>query len=151
LHLSAFSIQQGKENHLGAVFSLISELALFEKAPQEVINSLPQFKADFKNKYFDFFVVFNSNKIIIGFALFYFRYSTWKGKCLYLEDFYMQPSYRSQGIGVHLFDAVKEYGLKNQCKLVTWQVLDWNVRAINFYEKNGAVIDKTWYNGKLAL
>ena len=84
-------------------------------------------------------------------AFFYAAYSTWKGKMLYLEDFLITEEYRRQGIGQLLFDAFIEEGKKRGVFLLKWQVLDWNEPALKFYEKNKALIEKNWWNGKLVL
>ena len=78
-------------------------------------------------------------------------YSTWKGKMLYLEDFVVAQSHRRRGIGQLLFDAYKAEAIEKKAKLIKWQVLDWNEPAIAFYEKNGATIEKGWYNVKTFL
>ncbi len=147
---SSFKIMDGEIYHLASVHALITELAIFEKEPEAVTNSLSQLEADFSKQLFNFKVVEIAQEIV-GFALYYYRYSTWKGKCLYLEDFYIQDQYRSNGIGSQLFEEVINFAKQQDCKLVTWQVLDWNTEAIKFYERKGAAIDKTWYNGKVAL
>ena len=146
----SYQIMHGEIHHLGQVMNLINELALFEKEPASVINTTSQLEKDFKTKLFNFFVVELENTVI-GFALCYYRYSTWKGKCLFLEDFYIQEKYRSQGIGAQLFDAVINNGKQEKCTLLNWQVLDWNKRAIDFYKLKGADISEIWYNGTLKL
>jgi len=82
-------------------------------------------------------------------ALYYMTYSTWKGRMLYLEDFVVQEAFRKAGIGQQLFDGFLQEANNKGCKLVKWQVLDWNVPAIKFYEKNKAIIEKEWWNGKI--
>ena len=86
---------------------------------------------------------------IVGITVFYMTFSTWRGKCLYLEDFYVQPSYRKYGIGQKLFDAYLDEAKKRGALQTKWQVLDWNEPALNFYKKNNAVIEKEWWNGKI--
>jgi GNAT superfamily N-acetyltransferase len=78
-------------------------------------------------------------------------YSTWKGKMLYLEDLVVQEAYRGKGIGRRLFEAVLEEGRRRRCRLVKWQVLDWNEPAIAFYRTFGAVLETEWWNGKIIL
>ena len=142
----SFQILPGEEHHLVDVLALIRELAVFEKEPAAVTNTLEDLKINWNNKHYDFIVVSQNDKII-GFALFYYRYSTWKGLCLYLEDFYIQPKFRSLGIGNDVFDEVVNIAKLKKCKLLNWQVLDWNTEAIKFYERKGASISKIWYNG----
>lgn len=146
----SYQILAGDVSHLDQVMSLIQELADFEKEPLAVTNNANQLKEDWLNKRFELLVVVMDDKVI-GFALCYYRYSTWKGLCLYLEDFYVQAAYRSLGIGSKLFEEVIELARKNGCKLLNWQVLDWNTRAIAFYEAKNAEISKIWYNGTLEI
>jgi GNAT superfamily N-acetyltransferase len=146
----SYQILEGDLNHLDQVMSLIQELADFEKEPLAVTNNASQLKEDWLNDRFAFLVVEHGEKVI-GFALCYYRYSTWKGLCLFLEDLYIQSAYRSKGIGGKLFDELVELARRNQCKLLNWQVLDWNTRAIDFYENKHAEISKIWYNGTLVI
>ncbi len=131
---------------------LVNELALFEKAPEEVINTAEQMKIDGFGKYPLFkCIVAESDSKILGFALYYYRYSTWKGKCLYLEDFFVKEDYRNFGIGKELFETIVKTAKHDNCKRINWQVLDWNETAIKFYEKYNAGFDKEWWNGFLEL
>ena len=100
------------------------------------------------NKIFDFFVA-QENDVIIGMALYYFKYSTWKGKCLFLEDIIVTESQRGKGIGKLLFDKIIEVSKETNVRRMEWQVLDWNTPAINFYKKYAATLDGEWINGKL--
>lgn len=147
---SSFKIVSGEEHHLPDVLSLIQELASFEKEPDAVTNTLVELKKSWKEKHFDFIVVYDKENMV-GFALFYFRYSTWKGLCLYLEDFYIQPAHRRLGIGNNVFDKLVSIAKANGCKLLNWQVLDWNKEAIKFYSRKGAAISTIWYNGTLEI
>jgi GNAT superfamily N-acetyltransferase len=83
--------------------------------------------------------------------LYYVSYSTWKGKCIYLEDLYVQEKYRGSGYGLQLFNAVKEVARLGGYKRLDWQVLDWNEPAIEFYKRQGALLDPEWVNGRLYL
>lgn len=134
------------------MMSLIKELALFEKAPNEVINTeermlhegfgeIPLFKA----------FVAEHNHSVIGLSIFYYRYSTWKGKCLYLEDLIVTEARRGEGIGKQLFEKTKEFALKDGCTKMNWQVLDWNTPAIEFYKKYGSVFEDEWLNTSIEL
>lgn len=134
----------------GAIYGLISELALYEKAPDEVTNTTEKLKVDlFVDKVCEALVVENELLKIVGFALYYQSYSTWKGRCLYLEDFYIQPEFRRGGIGSRLFSEVVETAKRWGVKRMDWQVLDWNEPAIEFYKKHQAVLDPEWVNGRL--
>lgn len=133
-----------------AIHGLISELALYEKAPNEVSNTVEKLKVDlFVDAVCEALVVENDAQEVVGFALYYQSYSTWKGRCLYLEDFYIQPEFRRGGIGSRLFHEVVETAKKWGVKRMDWQVLDWNEPAIEFYKKQQAVLDPEWVNGRL--
>ncbi len=132
---------------LPAVLSLINELALYEKAPDEVEMTLDQLQKDFETGCFDDLVVLE-NEQVLGFALYYFGYSTWKGKTLYLEDFVVSEEKRGRGIGKLLFEAIIQEAKQTSCKRMDWQVLDWNEPAINFYKKYDAKLEAGWLNGR---
>lgn len=84
-----------------------------------------------------------------GFALYYIRYSTWKGQCLYLEDFLVTEKLRGKGAGKLLFERIIEEAKEKGFKRMVWQVLEWNEPAINFYKKYNATLDPEWVNGIL--
>lgn len=142
-------IRQAQPGDEAAIHGLICELALYEKAPDEVINTVDQLRTDlFEDKVCEAMVVENEAQEIVGFALFYLSYSTWKGRCLYLEDFYIQPEFRRGGTGSELFLKVVETAKKWGVKRMDWQVLDWNEPAIAFYRKHEAILDGEWINGR---
>ncbi|MBS1500682.1 MAG: GNAT family N-acetyltransferase [Bacteroidetes bacterium] len=133
------------------LMELVHELALFERAPEEVTVTLEEFEeAGFGSKPVWKAFVVEAEGTIVGFALYYVRYSTWKGPRLYLEDLIVTESWRGKGIGKLLFDRtvleVKEMGFNG----MTWQVLDWNEPAIKFYKKYEADISGGWLNGSLS-
>ena len=132
------------------MLELINELALYEKAPEEVTVTLDEFKdAGFgNNKVWKAFVAEIDEKIE-GFALYYTRYSTWKGCRLYLEDFIVTEKMRGQGIGKLLFEEILKEAKNNNYSGVVWQILDWNQPAINFYNKYNAHIEDGWLNASL--
>ncbi len=133
-----------------AIFSLIQELASYERAPEQVINTPEQLQIDlFEDKICTAIVATNSSDEVIGFALYYISYSTWKGRCLYLEDFYVQEAERKQGHGQALFDEIVQIAKQMGVKRMDWQVLDWNHTALNFYRRNHATLDPEWINGRL--
>jgi GNAT superfamily N-acetyltransferase len=132
-----------------AIMSLIHELAAYEKAPEQVVNTpLALRKHLFEEKICSALIVEQESEVV-GFALYFTNYSTWKGKCLYLEDFYILPEYRRSGIGSVLFDRVVEIAKKSGVKRMDWQVLEWNEPALSFYKKKNAVLDPEWINGRL--
>ncbi|HIP36898.1 MAG TPA: GNAT family N-acetyltransferase [Crocinitomix sp.] len=143
-------IRTAKPQDMQAVNDLIHELAVYEKAADQHINTAEQLIEDGfgKHKVFDC-IVAELNKKVIGFALFYTSYSTWKGKCLYLEDFLVTEKLRGQGIGKLLFDEVYRIAKKRKVGRFEWQVLNWNTPAINFYKKYNAILDDEWLNGKI--
>ena len=132
-----------------AIFQLICDLAEYEKAPNEVTNTAKALRSHlFDEKICEAIVIEHENRIV-GFALYYTSYSTWKGKCLYLEDFYVLPEMRGSGFGSKLFDEVVSIAKNKGVKRMDWQVLDWNQSAIDFYKKKEAILDPEWVNGRL--
>jgi GNAT superfamily N-acetyltransferase len=144
-----FTVRKGKKEDLPAIFDLIKELALFEKAPEEVTNTLEMMEKDGfgPDPVFSFFVVEKEeDKSVIGTAIYYYRYSTWKGKRLYLEDYIITENERGKGAGKLLFERVLAQSLEDGCTGMMWQVLDWNEPAIQFYKKYGASLEEEWLN-----
>jgi GNAT superfamily N-acetyltransferase len=146
-----FIIRKGTRDDLPSVLRLIRELALFEKAPEEVTNSLEAMERDGfgQNPVFGFHVA-EENNVIVGMALYFVKYSTWKGKGLYLDDLIVTESCRGRGIGRALFDAFMMEAKMIKANQVHWQVLDWNEPAIEFYRKMNASIDATWLDCKMS-
>lgn len=140
-------IRKGTEADLPQVYALIKELAIYEKAPDEVTNTLADMYEDGfgPNAVFEFLVA-ESDASIIGLCLYYTAYSTWKGKMLYLEDLVVTEAYRRYGVGKKLFDAFAKRALELNAKRVKWQVLEWNEPAITFYRKLSANLDPEWIN-----
>lgn len=131
------------------IMDLIHELAAYERAPEQVVNSADELSVHlFEEKICDALVALHEEEIV-GFALYFTNYSTWKGKCLYLEDFYVKPEFRGFGIGAELFDRVVEIAKARGVKRMDWQVLEWNKPALAFYTKKSAVLDPEWINGRL--
>ncbi len=132
------------------MMELVHELALFEKAPDEVTVSLEEFAdAGFgDNPVWGAFVA-EVDQIIVGMSLYYIRYSTWKGRRLYLEDLIVTESYRGKGIGRLLLDRTIAHARTCDYSGMMWQVLDWNEPAIKFYEKYKATFDGEWINVNL--
>jgi GNAT superfamily N-acetyltransferase len=139
------------EEDCGRLLELIHELALYEKAPEEVTVTLPEFvAAGYGDKPVWKAFVAEVDGQILGFALYYTRYSTWKGCRLYLEDFVVTESARGQGIGKLLFEAVMQEARDKGYNGMSWQVLDWNAPAINFYDKYNASLESGWLNASFS-
>ena len=143
-------IRKGTQKDIPSALNLVKELAAYEKAPNEVEVTVTEmtewgFGSD---KQFDFYVALLDG-IIVGMALYYFKYSTWKGKCLFLEDIIVTESQRGKGLGKLLFDKVVEVSKEMKVRRMEWQVLDWNTPAIEFYKKYYANLDGEWVNCKL--
>ncbi len=152
-----FSLRTGRPADIPAVLALIKQLAEYEKAPLEVSNTPEQMLIDgfSENPIFHLIVaettLENNQKIMVGMAITYYRYSTWKGRVLYLEDLYILPEYRRFGLGERFFMLLLEKAKQDKCQRVSWQVLDWNEPAINFYKKLGATLDPEWINGFIEI
>ena len=146
-----YKLRRGVEADLPQVLGLIQELAVYEKAPEAVTNTLAAMERDGFGPapIFSFFVLENDAAEIIGLALFYTAYSTWKGRMLYLEDLVVTEAARRGGFGRLLFDAVVAEARATGAVRMKWQVLDWNEPAIGFYKKLGANIESEWLNGNL--
>ncbi len=145
-------LRKARESDVSVILDLIRELALFEKAPDEVTITVEELKKDGfgNNPLFQVILAEDENGNILGMSFYYIAYSTWKGKCLYLEDIIVREKYRGQGIGSLLFDATLVEAQKMNAARMMWQVLDWNQQAIDFYrEKYGAEISSEWLNGRL--
>ena len=140
-------IRDAVRKDVPAMFELIKELALYEKAPEQVTNTVEQMYMDGfgENPIFET-IISEVEGEIVGMALYYYRYSTWKGKRLYLEDLIVSETMRGRGLGEKLLNAIIEKARQTACSGLMWQVLDWNEPAINFYKKFGARFDEEWVN-----
>lgn len=133
------------------LMELVHELALFEKAPDEVTVTLDEFiGAGFGAKPVWKAFVAEADGVIVGFAVYYIRYSTWKGSRLYLEDLIITEAYRGKGLGKLLFNRLIQEARELGFSGMVWQVLDWNEPAINFYNKYEANIEAGWLNASLS-
>lgn len=141
-----FTIRKALSSDMPSVLALITELAVFEKEPDAVkINAQTLVDSGFGDKpLFTCFVAIVDDEIV-GMALVYFRFSTWAGKSLHLEDLIVNQAFRNKGIGKGLYDQVMLFGKQEDVKRVEWVVLDWNTEAIDFYERSGAQFLKDWY------
>ena len=150
-NISDVNIRVAVKEDCARLLELVTELAIYEKAPNEVTVTLKEFEdAGFGTKPVWKAYVAETDGLIVGFALYYIRYSTWKGCRLYLEDLIVTEAYRGKRIGKLLFERLitetKEMGLSG----MVWQVLDWNEPAINFYRKYEANIEDGWLNAALS-
>jgi GNAT superfamily N-acetyltransferase len=138
-------IRKATKKDMQSVLELIQELAIFEKEPDAVIVTVDDLVRDgfSENPLFQCFVAEEENNII-GMALFYYRYSTWKGKTIHLEDLIVKESKRGTGAGFALYKEIIKQGKAENVHRIEWNVLDWNIAAIDFYEKSGAKILEDW-------
>ncbi len=143
-------IRRGQRKDLPQVLSLIQELALYEKAPHEVTNTVEAMERDgFGHHPNNFLWVAEIDENIIGIAICYIRYSTWKGPMLYLEDIVVTEKERGKKVGHQLMSTVIQFAKEEEYNGLIWQVLDWNEPAIRFYKKYDAQFDGEWVNVKL--
>lgn len=138
-------LRTATKSDMESVLLLIKELAIFEKEPDAVEISVDTLIQDGfgKKPAFKVFVAEIENEIV-GMALFYERYSTWKGKSIHLEDLIIQNKHRGKGVGNALYKKVLKYAHDNNYKRVAWEVLDWNKVAIDFYKSTGAIVFDEW-------
>ena len=143
------NIRKGTETDITSALNLVKELAVYEKAPDEVeVTPAEMLAWGFgSDKIFDFYVAIEDH-VIVGLALYYFKYSTWKGKCLFLEDIIVTEAQRGKGVGKLLFNQMIVVSKETKVRRMEWQVLDWNEPAINFYKKYNATLDNEWINCK---
>src|SRR5258705_10519238 len=132
------------------LLELITELAVYEKAPNEVTVTIDQFmESGFGEKPIWWAFVAEADGRVEGFALYYIRYSTWKGQAMYLEDIIVTEAMRGKQLGKLLFDRLIEEAREKKWTRIIWQVLEWNETAINFYKKYNADFDHEWINYSL--
>lgn len=145
----AFVIRDAQRSDVSAIHSLIKELAVFEQAADQMVLSLEELENDgfgTTNPLYHCFVAEDTQrKRVVGIALTYIRYSTWKGKALHLEDLIVEVEERGKGVGSALLDHVINYGKSLKVRRIGWEVLDWNTNAIALYESKGAKVLKNWY------
>ena len=140
-------IRRGVKEDCTRLLELITELAVYEKAPDDVTVTLEHFaESGFGEKPVWWAFVAEEDGAIHGFALYYIRYSTWKGQAMYLEDIIVTEAMRGKKIGKLLFDRLIEEAKEKKFNRIIWQVLKWNEPAINFYKKYNAELDGEWFN-----
>jgi GNAT superfamily N-acetyltransferase len=145
--MNNITLRRAERKDCPQLLELVRELAVYEKAPNEVTVTLEHFEATgFGEKPVWWAFVAEVDGKIIGFALYYIRYSTWKGSRMYLEDLLVTESWRGKGIGKLLFNCLIEEAKEKGWTAIAWQVLEWNEPAINFYKKYNASFDGEWVN-----
>ena len=139
------TIRKGNPEDMEAVLGLIQELAAFEKEPDAVLVTVDDLTRDGFGEVplFQVFVA-EVDSEIVGIALYYYRYSTWKGKTIHLEDLVVKDKMRGTGLGYALYSEIIKKGKKDKVRRIEWNVLDWNTPAIEFYEKSGAKVLGDW-------
>jgi GNAT superfamily N-acetyltransferase len=139
-------IRKGTIADMPSVLNLIKELAIFEKEPDAVVVTVDDLIRDgfSENPLFHCFVA-EVNSKIIGIALYYYRYSTWKGKTIHLEDLIVKENKRGTGAGFALYKEIIRQGKRDKVRRIEWAVLDWNTPAIEFYQKTGAKVLDDWH------
>lgn len=141
------NIRRAKKEDCPRLMELVRELAVYEKAPDQVTVTLEHFAdSGFGLNPVWWAFVAEEKETILGFALYYIRYSTWKGQAMYLEDILVTESARGRGIGKLLFDQLMAEAADRKLNRIIWQVLEWNEPAINFYKKFNANFDPEWVN-----
>lgn len=139
------TIRKGQKEDMPAVLNLIRELAVFEKEPDAVVVTVADLERDgFSETPMFETIIAEVDGEIVGMALYYYRYSTWKGKTIHLEDLIVKEKMRGTGLGSALYKEIIAQGKKDKVRRVEWNVLDWNTPAIDFYEKSGARILHDW-------
>ncbi len=145
-------IRRATSEDVASMLNLVKELATFEKAADQVTVSEDEMRdAGFGNSPVWFGWVAELAGDVVGLAMCYIRYSTWRGNILYLEDFIVTEEVRGKKIGELLFKQCMDYCVEKNYPMMMWQVLDWNEDAIRFYKRHGAELDPEWLNGKLYL
>nr|WP_320057855.1 GNAT family N-acetyltransferase [uncultured Bacteroides sp.] len=132
-------IRPVEESDFSQIVSLFKDFAIFEKAPEKMTNSVERMNKE--KAFFNCFVAETEDKQIIGYVTYFFGYYTWIGKSLYMDDLYVKPEYRANGIGTKLINKVIEFAKDSECHKLRWQVSEWNKPAIGFYKNIGAQVD----------
>ena len=139
--------RRGRIEDMPAVLDLIKELAIFEKEPNAVVVTVADLERDgFGENPLFYTFVGEIDDEIVGVALYYYRYSTWKGKTIHLEDLIVREKMRGSGCGMALYSEIIKQGIADNVRRIEWNVLDWNQPAIDFYEKTGAKVLRDWFS-----
>ena len=143
-----YRVRVAEKRDLNAIRKMVVELAIYEQEPDAVLIDDSYYEESFESGLFSAIIAENDEEII-GIAIYYMTFSTWKGKMLWLEDLVVKEEYRRIGIGQAIWNQLIKEAKRQGAKQMKWQVLDWNEVALNFYHKNDATIEKGWWNGKL--
>jgi GNAT superfamily N-acetyltransferase len=146
--MTAINIRPAGAEDIPAMHALMYELAVYEQSPESVEATVEEYRQDFSKGLFEGLIAETEGRVV-GMALYFMAYSSWKGKMLYLDDLVVTEAYRRRGIGQLLLDAFLAEARRCGCRLAKWQVLDWNQPAVDFYKKNQAVIETDWWNVKI--
>lgn len=150
LNNNEISVRRATKEDCARMMELVHELAVYERAPHEVTVTHEHFiESGFGDKPVWWAFVAEANGLIVGFALYYIRYSTWKGSRMYLEDLLVTEEYRRKGIGTLLINRLIEEAKEKNLHGISWQVLEWNEPAIKFYEKYNPLFDAEWVNVRI--
>ena len=145
-------IRKATPSDVPRVLALVKDLAAYEREPDAVVATEADFLRDGFGEApaFHVLVAEDAQGEVLGFALYFFSYSTWIGRrCLYLEDLFVQPAHRGKGAGVALMKALAKEAVTKECRRFVWQVLDWNAPAVAFYERLGAKVLREWLTVRL--
>lgn len=144
-HLPKIVIHSWQRDDIPVIYKLVIELAVFEKEPDAVTTTLDEYYSAYDAGIISGHIAIHESGEIAGMTFFYDGFSTWKGKMLYLEDFFVLEKYRKLGIGKLLFEAYLDEAKSRNVKLLKWQVLDWNEIAIKFYQNYDVQIQTDWW------
>lgn len=133
-----FRIEKISEADFEELIPLFREFAAFEKVPHKMVNTVEQMKEE--AEFFNGFILRDKAHRVLGYTIFFFAYSTWVGKSVYMDELYIRPAYQGKGLGSALIQEVISFARKNKCHKVRWQVSEWNKPAIQFYQDLGAQI-----------